>query len=91
MIALFDCFIYIVVDFVVMFSNLLSYDVLWVFSSTQNDQLVGCYIVFHAPDFEVWMCWFKAFRECLFVIFFMQWEITVYYHSNIWHQKEINK
>ncbi len=39
MIALFDCFIYIVVDFVVMFSNLLSYDVLWVFSSTQNDQL----------------------------------------------------
>ncbi len=50
MIALFYCFIYIVVDFVVMFSNLLSYDVLWVFSSTQNDQLEQ--IIFNINDEE---------------------------------------
>ncbi len=33
-----------------MFSNLLSYDVLWVFSSTQNDQLEQ--IIFNINDEE---------------------------------------
>ncbi len=71
MIALFDCFIYIVVDFVVMFSNLLSYDVLWVFSSTQNDQLAGCYhcfmhqiLKFECADLRPFVSVFLSYFSC---------------------------